>query len=61
MTSGVVLAGAQTCTIVYGSKAGGGGGAGAPTTTGTYTFTASEASTSPGTPKALATSPAVTI
>jgi outer membrane protein assembly factor BamB len=61
MTSGVVLAGGQTCTTVYGSTAGGGPGAGAPTTTGTYTFTSSEASTSPGTPKALATSPAVTI
>jgi hypothetical protein len=61
MTSGVLLAGAQTCTIVYGSTDGGGPGAGAPTTTGTYTFTASEASTSPGTPKALTTSPAVTI
>jgi outer membrane protein assembly factor BamB len=61
VVTGVTLAAGDTCTIIYGSTAGGGPGASAPETTGTYTFTASEASTSSGTPKALATSPAVTI
>jgi len=59
--TGVTLTTAQTCTITYGSRAGGGPGAVAPTATGTSTFTASEASTSSGTPVPLATSPAVTV
>jgi hypothetical protein len=57
----VTLSAGQTCTITYGSKAGGGNGAAAPTTTGAYTFTGSEASTSSGTPSPLASSAAVTI
>ena len=60
-TTGVTLAAGQTCTIIYGSKAGGGPGAVAPTATGASTFTASESSTSSGTPTALATSPVVTV
>lgn len=59
--TGVTLAAGQTCTITYGSKAGGGRGAVAPTTTGAYTFPASEASTSSGTPTPVAESPVVTI
>ncbi len=61
MVTGVMLGGGQTCTIVYGSKAGGGPGAAAPEITGTYTFPASEASTTSGAPKVLTTSPVVTI
>ncbi len=59
--TGVMLAGAQTCTIVYGSTAGGGVGAAAPEDLGSYKFPASEASTASGKPVALATSPVVTI
>ena len=59
--TGVTLTTAQSCTITYGSTAGGGTGAAAPTATGISTFTASEASTSSGTPVPLATSPAVTV
>ena len=59
MATGVTLAAADTCTITYGSTAGGGPGAVAPSAITTYTFKASEAST-PRTPKALATSPMVT-
>ena len=61
VTTGVTLTAGQTCTVTYGSKAGGGNGAAAPTTTGTYTFAASEASTSSGTPTPIASSAAVTI
>jgi outer membrane protein assembly factor BamB len=60
-TTAVTLAAGQTCTIIYGSKAGGGPGAVAPTAAGASTFTASESSTSSGTPTALATSPVVTV
>jgi len=58
VATGVTLAAAQTCTITYGSTAGGGPGAVAPSAITTYTFPASEVST-PGTPKALAASPTV--
>jgi hypothetical protein len=57
----VMLAGAQTCSIVYGSTAGGGVGAAAPEDLGTYKFLATEASTASGKPVALATSPMVSI
>ncbi len=59
--TGVTLAASQTCTITYGSKAGGGPGAVAPSTSGSYTFAASEAATGSGTLVALASSPVVTV
>jgi large repetitive protein len=58
---GVMIGGGQTCTIVYGSTAGGGVGAAAPEDLGSYKFPASEASTVSGKPVALATSPVITI
>ncbi len=56
----VTLSAGKTCTITYGSKAGGGPGAVAPSTAGSYTFAASESATATGTPTALASSPVVT-
>jgi hypothetical protein len=56
----VDLNGGSTCTIVYGSKAGGGPGATAPSTSAPSTFTSKEMSTSSGVLTALASSPVVT-
>jgi len=59
--SGVTLAGGTSCTITYGSKAGGGPGATAPSTPQTSTFTTAEQSTATGTLTTLAVSPQVAV
>jgi hypothetical protein len=58
--TGVTLAGAGSCTVVYGSTAGGGSGASAPSTDGANAFTAQEKSTGSGTLTSLGSSPSVT-
>ena len=55
--SGVTLASGASCTITYGSQAGGGPGVFAPQTPNTYLFTALEMSTTSGVLTALASSP----
>jgi hypothetical protein len=57
--SGVTLAGGVSCTITYGSEAGGGPGAAAPSISNTYAFATVEMSTGSGFLTALAGSPGV--
>ncbi len=59
--TGVTLAGGNTCTIAYGSKASSGPGATAPPSATTSTFSTTEMSTSTGTLTALGSSPVVTV
>jgi hypothetical protein len=58
---GVTLGSARACKIAYGSRAHSGPGATAPSATGTDAFIASEASSSPATLGALASSPKVKV
>jgi hypothetical protein len=55
--TGVTLASGASCTITYGSRAGGGPGAFAPSIPNTYTFSVSEMSTASGALTPLAGSP----